>query len=226
MACQRYTSEIDDVAGGFSNPESATDLQAHLHACPACRATLKTRKLLYASIDDGLRVRVNDDLSAAFPTGVRARINAEAGPSLRRLWLIGGLVATAAALVIAFVLASGHWTGGENWHRTQIAREVLPQGRAPLPLENKNLTTHVPAASQTARHFVRLHQLPRQGMRVVARVAIPEVLVPAEQKEMMADLLDSLRNGNVQGEALLSEKREIALPPIQIALLSDFVAPQ
>lgn len=220
MACQRYREEINDAAARFLATESTAQFQAHLHGCPVCRATLETQRRVYAAMDDGLRARVNEDLPVAFAAGVRARIDADAGASLRHLWLIGGLVASTAALVVAFVLTSGQWRGGEKRQDVQVAEQVAPPKTERVTLENKVSSSHVPTIRQKHRQPARTRPFPPQNTSARANVSITEVLVPAGRREAVAQLLDGLRRGKVQGNALLSKREEIDLRPIEIAPLA------
>ncbi len=212
MACERYREELLGAAAGWLERECLAGLDAHLRACSACREEYQRQQRLFAAMDEGLRERVNEELPLGFVARVRARVGEEAPP--RRQWFThwvpawGAVAAAALAAGLLIVHTLRHDAGRQENPAIPVAHTVAPNVPGELPPLNPAKTPSKRVVGQGSRTHT--------GIAKVAP-AQPEVLLPAGQKRAMARLVEGLRSGEVQGELLLAENRE--LQPVQIAPL-------
>ena len=213
MPCGPYKDALIEAAATGAEPQG--HLRAHLATCAACRVAFAEAQSLFSSIDAGLRVAVAAEVPGSLLPRVRARLLDEP-PSQSRWILTWAPVAASVALLIGFLFLRG----------------VRPDVRE-SPMEPKQAIRGIPPVETSA-------SLPRNPPTQQALSASPvfrqlrqanpsrehkelRALVPAEQPEVIARLLDGLRRGEVQGEVLLAESNGSQSQDLQIAPLT--VAP-
>lgn len=218
MACERYEKNLDAFAIGSLEPEHAAQLQAHLRACPKCQSALEAKKRVYQTIDEGLHLLVNEELPAGFAAGIHARVNAINEVRSSHALLVWAAAAAVASVVLALTLTHD-WKG----NRTKFtAREPVTQPtveQLDIP-DNLRAPSEQPArpSHQSAPPAVVPHvQSRRQNSDAQLRsTAMPEVLVPAERQRAMAQLLDGLRKGELEGDLLVADTKGPTTQQIEI----------
>jgi hypothetical protein len=191
MACDRFASEIRDYALGAALRAATA---AHLAVCSDCQAMLGREEQVLATIDQAIT-----DVSSARPTpSFKARVRGHLESIPRRApsrgWLPSAVVA--AAVVIAAV-----WVG-RFWNPAGSQRQLSagpPSARAPIVERNHNtmrargFQTETTLRSRRRPRATDPSRLPRDA----------EILVPAQQREVVGRLFDSLRAGRPEVVSML-----------------------
>lgn len=230
MSCQQYQEELEVAAAGVLHCRSAEQFEAHLASCTACRAEFEVRKLMYEAVAEGLSRRVNEDLPLGFALRVRARVNANREACSKYAWWACPAVGAAAAMLIALVLMPGLRREQDRSGIEQTMRQDGPRPIERLGSGREESSSHVPSAPKSLMRGTRT-RFGRPPVKGGERNApAPEVLVPADQKVVVARLLDGLRIGEVEGDVLLvlggDQNQElsimpIAIPPIELNPLEE-----
>jgi len=189
MPCKHYKDALIEAAASASQPLG--DLRAHLADCAACRATFAQEQALFSSIDPGLHVIANAEVPSSLLPRVCARLNEEFAP--RRIGVANWLVlASAAAMVLAFFVARAAWRAGPrqnlpaNSARTNPSTPVFPpsqehmQPPEPHREHNPRPKTFLSVNSHK-RGFPSTHS------------ATLEVLVPQDQEVLLAEYAEQRR---------------------------------
>jgi anti-sigma factor RsiW len=127
MECRNVRSLADAYLEDELLVETNQALLAHLGQCPACRADLKARQALRATLKRAFEADGRLEPTAEFATSLRNRLRAAAQPaastlSVRRMiWL-----AVAATLVIAAALAV-EWTRNSPSSSPRSATNEIPE---------------------------------------------------------------------------------------------------
>jgi len=213
MSCEPYKDALVEAAAAGAEPQG--HLRAHLAACAACRMAFAEEQSLFSSIDTGLHSAVAAEVPGSLLPRVRARLLDEP-PSQNRWILTWAPVAASVALLIGFLFLRG----------------VRPDVRD-SPIEPKQAIRSIPPVETSAarpRNPPTQQALNVSSVRRQLRQAHPSrehkeprALVPAEQPEVIARLLEGLRRSEVQGEVLLAESNGSQSQDLQIAPLT--VAP-
>jgi hypothetical protein len=211
MPCENHRTALSEAAASGAELESAA--RAHLESCGPCRAFFAEEQALFGIIDNGLRAAANADVPPDFLPRVRVGLTEESAP--QRRWVFApAALATAAVLLSAFVAVRiGRHAGqpGTTDPILGVQSTSLPAVVAPRQ-ETSSETSSALAAS--VRHR------PSSSRRPPTTSEEPEVLVPAGQEKAVALLIAELRRGEVNGEVLLAEARNIERAEIRISPLS------
>jgi len=213
MPCESYKAALVNAAASGAKPQG--ELRAHLDECAACRAAFAEEQSLFSSIDAGLRAAVTAEIPTSLLPRVRARLLEET-PSRNRWVLAWAPAAASVALIFGFLFFRGvrHDVKEGPIESNQAVRSLPPvENSASRP---GNLPTQQALNATPVRH---------QPTRVNSsrEVKEPRALVPAEQPEVIARLLEGLRRGEVKGEVLVAEGNGRQSQDLQIAPLT--VAP-
>jgi anti-sigma factor (TIGR02949 family) len=138
MDCSEIERSIDPYLDGEFDSRERADLDAHLAACPACRAHVEKQ----ARLRDALRARLREAMSAPevsqAPTELRLRISASLARQRRPLWrrALAPLPISAMAACAAGILAVMIWHGsGGGMQPPSAVDEVVRRYHLKLPLE-------------------------------------------------------------------------------------------
>jgi hypothetical protein len=213
MPCESYKAALVDAAASGAEPQG--ELRAHLDECAACRAAFAEEQSLFSSIDTGLRAAVSAEIPTSLLPRVRARLLDEA-PSRNRWILAWAPAAVSVALIIGFLFLRGvrHDVRNLPIESNQVVRS-LPPVESSVP-RSGNPPTQLALNASPVRHQPRQANPSRE-------LKEPRALVPAEQPEVIARLLEGLRRGEVKGEVLVAEGNDRQSQDLQIAPLT--VAP-
>jgi anti-sigma factor RsiW len=219
MACHRYLKDLDAFAAGRLEPQSARELQLHLHACPPCLAELEAKKHVYTTLEEGLRRRMSEELPAGFAMRVRARLSTEQEVPSPHAWSPWTAAAALASLVLGLTLVQGLW---RDTSRQATGRSV------PLTAKQSGQTGTVnekPAPGSPPKApdaIVRPVQIRRKDAHAAetTMAATPRVLVPEGQEQAVAQLIEGLRRGEVKGDVLLADRGDQVTQELWIAPLT------
>jgi hypothetical protein len=192
MPCKHYKDALIEAAASGSQPQG--NLRAHLDACASCRAAFEQEQSLFASIDAGLHVTANAEVTASLVPRVLARLDEAVTP--QRRWMQHLVFATAgvALLFAIFLFAQQHPS------RPDIQAKQTPQ----IPVSEPPTTNAHNQNSVSGTQIVssNLNNSQRRGrsnfLHPVAS-SQPEVLVPPDEREAFSSFV-----------AVLGERREVA----------------
>jgi len=186
MPCPHYKNALIEAAA--SGAAAQGELRAHLALCADCRSTFEQEQSLFASIDAGLRVTANAEMTTCLLPRVRARLDEVSAP--RRVWGTSWMVLTSAAVIVVAFFAAR-----TVWHTSVTEKPVEIAGKANVkPSQNQNPSV-IPAveANSPPQHqlaIVKNHQL--RGAPGTVKT-IPEVLVPRDQEILLAEYAEQWR---------------------------------
>jgi hypothetical protein len=213
MPCKHFKDALMEAAANGVEPQG--DLRAHLAGCDDCCAAFEQERSLFASIDAGLHVAANAEVTVSLLPRVRARLDEEAAP--RRSWATNWLVlASAAVMVAAFFTARAVWRPNVVRQPVESAgKPVPPLATAPSRNQNPVLVPPVEKNSASQRQDV-IAKLPRGHETQAMGKAIPEVLVPHDQELLLVEYAEqwSLRKRPL---LLAHEFDATILSPLQVA---------
>jgi hypothetical protein len=205
MPCENYREALSEAAaiGSISSPQ----LRAHADSCAACRTFFNDEVRLFAAIDGTLQSKMNQDVPASLLPRVRARISEQ--PVSNGYWSSAWTaLLTSAALAIGFFLLRGveHHASPQQTERAEEARNITPAQSqlAPVP-------EHVHPSAPPIRKRVS-----RVAVKALPRASPPLVLVPPGQREIIDQLVNNLRRGEISGKELVAEANtpNPEIPPI------------
>jgi hypothetical protein len=221
MPCENYKNALIEAAASGAEPQS--ELRAHLAACDACRTVFAEEQSLFASIDVGLRITANAEVSASLLPRVHARFAEET--ALTRSWAINWFVlASAAAIIAGFFVARGVWRPSVKQNPPSSSAQTNPSAHVFPPRQELTQTPGPTAKSNPLRHLQILQARNSQSLGLqVAHNSIAEVLVPRDQELLLARYAEQWRaRKRAPLVAEYSDGTTLALlqiAPIQIAQL-------
>ena len=215
MSCDRHRSAIRAVAFGGS---LAADLEEHLVGCPSCRDRVSNEQRLLARIDGEVEELLSVEASPGFVARVRAHLESSgARPDAwaHRWWLPVAL--SAAALILAVSLVG---------RAPRVPSRVTPA--APLPVADGAAPAPPAVVSKAPQTMPRVRTPAPQLTAVPAadRVrsatlspvtprVVPEVLIPAGDREAVRRFVAGRRHWRVADEPPSSGETETSeAPPV------------
>lgn len=133
--CEEYAAPLDLYVDGELSLEELEQVQAHLDACPACRAYVDDALAISAAFPDPEETEVPD----GFAESVMARINAEALPAPKKQkktpW-VGVLASLVACCAIVFLQQNGPLSGAANEAATYDTAVTQTAETAPADAED------------------------------------------------------------------------------------------
>lgn len=133
--CEEYAALLDLYVDGELSLEELEQVQAHLDACPACRAYVDDALDISAAFPDPEETEVPD----GFAESVMARINAEAPPAPKKQkktpW-VGVLASLVACCAIVFLQQNGPLSGAANEAATYDTAVTQTAETAPADAED------------------------------------------------------------------------------------------
>jgi anti-sigma factor RsiW len=212
MNCKLCQDKILDslAASAASLPRDVLD---HQQACPACREVYQAQVRLSGSIDAGLHAMVNQEVPASLVPGLRARLD-QLTP-VRLAWIPRWSFAATVVTVAILAVSVGYIPYRPGSHLNS------PDNGA---LTSPNVGNREPAV-QVPRESVTFLQ-PRTHAKASAAAsppvpfeAVPEVIVPAEQRQALATFVTELPKQADLASALTQPTPVTPDVPVEIALL-------
>lgn len=178
MNCKQVRQGILDllVSGESALPAEVVE---HQQLCAGCRNYFKEQAGLFRSMDEALGRVANSAVPPSLLPRIRARLNEIVpAPSLRFYgWPIAAVAA--ATLVIVVLVLFRH--GPRPSHPTpQITHAVTPKEDKPVQLPELPKFVH-----NTKRQLAKMHVLSPPSLPE-GEAPVPEVIVPAEEREAFA----------------------------------------
>jgi hypothetical protein len=211
MPCENYREALTEAAAADSAP--SRELRLHLDACASCRAAFAQERLLFSSIDSGLRSAANAEVPASLIPRVRTRLNEQR--TANRPWVPVGATMAAVAAILMIVIVRGT----ERERPAKARPESFAASNAPLA--NVPVLPDVISRSASSSHAARRETIQRGQRASFTRPTLDaEILVPAGQKEAVDALLAGLKEGTVQGSPLVADKIGLPLEDLQVLPLA------
>lgn len=217
MPCEHDKDALIEVAASGGAPQA--ELRAHLAGCASCRAAFDDAQCLFSAIDLGVRAAVN----AEVPSSLLPRVRAQLGKvEARRFRWVQPLVFASAGVALAFAVFSLAWPR----HRApaNVAKQGVVIAPAPQPTST---TTNPEKASSEGTQIAAVHAAHFRGERNSTTPASmassnPEVLVPPDEREGLAQLVATLNERRDVATALLAlriERKEglVTVDPLEIS---------
>ena len=216
MLCEYYKDALIDAAAGGVAP--GEKLRAHLAECLSCREAFMREQSLFATIDTGLHAAVNAEVPLSLLPRARDRISEADAPRFR--WLQAVVLAYASAAIVAaiFVMARlGHTT------REDVTRQSSPITASIPPVTTTTAEKHFSESTQKAVSHVNYSRSTRNS--TIPRSAAsgnPEVLVPPDEREGLAQLVATLNEHPDVAVAFLAQHPEkkdalVSVDPLEIS---------
>jgi len=214
MPCQHYKDALIEAAANAAEPQG--DLRTHLASCAVCRATFEQEQSLFASIDAGLHVTANAEVTASLLPRVRARLDEESVP--RRSWLTNWLVMASAAVMVVVFFASR-----TLWHANVVQRPFETAGNTSVPTQitpsPQNQTAVVAPPGEKSPSLPRQLTIAKNTPAhetIVREKTVPEVLVPRDQEVLLAEYAEQRRLFK-RPLQLVQNSDATILDPLQVA---------
>ena len=207
MPCEHFKDALTAAAASNAAPDDP--LRAHLEVCAPCRAAFTEEQSPFNAIDGTLRGTVNEEMPASLLPRVRARLQEEAAPNHR--WVFAWSALASSALLAAALL---FMTDVRHKREPQVAN--LSQGAAQVV---RSQTVSAPREIPPKVSATQASRQRRVGLiapRIATTPEQPEVLVPAGQEKVVALLIQDLRRGEINGEALIADARKSQLDDLRI----------
>ncbi len=214
MDCKGFENDLVDAALEGLSARRSERLRTHLAGCEACREALEEQRRLAQAIDRSLAESLEGEPSPEFAARVRQRIaqpDAAAGGwwSTWKLAAVGALAAL--ALLAAWVLPPYVEAPVRVAKATPGVQTVPPRGNAAanLPARPSAKPIHPAGAGRVRRG---------EEQPLVAGNAMPEVLVPAEERLAVRRFIEQLRQKQIDG-AVLAAARPAATEELKVESL-------
>ena len=213
MSCEHHKDALIEAAASGVEPQG--ELRAHLAGCAGCRAAFEQERLLFASIDSGLRVAANAEVPVSLLPRVRARLDVESVVPTRR-WAGNWLVLASAAVIAAGIfVARVAWRPVVRENPSMNTTEKgpsAPAARSPhVDAHNsERIAKNNPSPEQ--RTLVAENS-PKGGM---TRRSGSEVLVPKDQEVLLAEYAEQWRQRK-HAPLLTQDSDATILAPLQVA---------
>jgi hypothetical protein len=200
MLCERYKKALTEAVSGETG--LPIEVQAHVDACPACRATLADERMLFSAIDLGLKNVANAAIPVGFVPAVHTRIAQESKSLAQNSWRFAWIAGPIAATVIVTLLAA--------WHFSRRPAAITPvvatngQLHEVLSVEAPKPVTAAPTIMPPITVPAKLK--PNSVKRVALKDdgKLPEVLVQPDSEIALVKYVDALRQRQERFRVLIS----------------------
>lgn len=216
MPCEQYKDALAEVAAAGAAPQG--ELRTHLDDCAPCRVAFDKEQSLFAGIDSGLHAAANVEVPPSFLPRVRARLDEIVVPRFRWLQPFAYASASLALVLLVFLMARPRRATPEN--SAKAGPVVVPapvtsridanSGR--ISLESTQIVAARVNHSHSVRNSTNVHS---------AASSSPEVLVPPDEREGLAQLVAKLSEHRDVAAALLAQRTEekdalVTVDPLKI----------
>lgn len=211
MPCEHYKDALIDAAASGAAPSG--ELRVHLSECASCRAALDEEQSLFSAIDSSLHASVNADVPSSLLPRVRAQLDEVIVPRFRWLQPIVFASASVALAFVVYLMARPHHATPE-----EIAKQspiVVPAPTVPATSGDPEGTS--PEGIQSAAIPVRHSYAARNSTdRHSSASGNPEVLVPPDEREGLAQFVATLKQHKDFAAAFLAQRREKKDAPVGV----------
>ena len=215
MPCEHYKDALVEAAAAGAAPQG--EVRAHLDECAFCHSAFYEEQSLFAAIDSGLHSAANTEVPVSLLPRVRASLEAAVAP--RRRWMQPFVLASA-GVALAFLLLFVVRSHGPVPNKVAKQTPATSTPKAPVAGTHKDISpSTVQVASTSPNHF----HTPRTStvMRSAAS-SNPEVLVPPDEREGLAQLVATLNEHRDVAAALLAQRPRkkdvpVVVDPLQIS---------
>jgi anti-sigma factor RsiW len=216
MICLSHREALIELAATGGEPVS--ELLAHLHDCPSCRATLERERDLFASLDAHLRASADVEVPASLLPQVRVHLDAKPVRILLSFRLVT-IALTAAAAVVLLLSVNSLRLKQPAEHALPTSRPASPSLTANMSLGSSTVPTFAKGAKKPVHPPAALQPQPSQLAQ-----SGPEIIVSPEQEVLVAlyaDQLNQRRNSRdvVNTQSTSVEPHSLEMDLIQIAQL-------
>jgi hypothetical protein len=214
MPCEHYKDALMEVAASGAAPSG--ELRAHLNWCASCRTAFDEEQSLFTAIDTGLHAVTNSEVPPSLIPLVRTRLD-EAVTTQRR-W-IQPFVFASAGVALAFLLLLAVRSHGPAPDNVAEETPAVPSPMAPTGTHKDISPSSVQVASATPNH---LHAPRTSTVKHSAASSNPEVLVPPDEREGLAQLVATLNEHGDVTAAFLAHRPEkkdtlVNVDPLEIS---------
>jgi hypothetical protein len=210
MPCEKYQDALIDLAARGAEPVGA--VRSHLDGCWLCRSYLEQEKVLFATIEFGVRQSTNAPLPVSLVPRFDARfaqqMPAKAAP--RRNWIYAACAAVAFLALTLLILQPR--TTRERIASTKTPEVPVPENSAVGEIPGAPARSSLPVAKRNVRRDPRLE-------RPVARTAAsegPQVLVSTEERDAFARFISRVGEREEVAIALVSPSPENVTNPLKV----------
>jgi hypothetical protein len=216
MPCEHYKDTVMETAASGSAPSG--ELRAHLAECSSCRAAFAEEQTLFAAIDSGLHAAANTKVPPSLLPRVRTALDETS--TLQLCWLRPAVFLSAGAVLAfaIFLIARP---------RQALPEDVAKQGGVAVPTAvaragKTNPAQDVQEGAQIAAIRAPLfHPTPNSTNSSSAASSSPEVLVPPDEREGLAQLVATLNEHRDFAAAFVAQRPEkkdvlVTVDPLQI----------
>jgi hypothetical protein len=211
MNCKSLRAAIIELAATGGEPIS--QLRAHLHECPSCRATLERERNLFAAIDAGLDRGARVELPPSFLPRVRARIAESPLYSPQASLLRKITLALAAAAVLLLSVSSLR-------HPQQPKSTPEASGQAlPSSSSGQTLATSIQPPSAEIGKKAVLQPASSHLQHSILTQHGPEILVGPDQEALLAQYAKQLNTRRSAGAVAAVQSTPPDSQPLEIALI-------
>ena len=211
MNCHATQRKITDALAAGTVPPA--EISSHTADCAACQAFHEDQHQLFASIDAGLRDRVNSPVPLSFSLRLRAILDQAPAPRSLAIprWTYAALAAT---LVLALTGAA---------FRNRFLRQDAssqPNHIVARP-DHQPLSEAPPIISEAARPRATPIRSNKKSASAAAETSesAPEVIVLAEEREAFVRFISHVPSKAGVGPAPKPDVPELTDTPIDIALI-------
>jgi hypothetical protein len=202
MLCEYYKDALIDAAA--SGVALSGELREHLAECASCRATFAQEQSLFAAIDTGLHAAANAGAPPSLLPPVRARLDEVATPRLAWVQPLVFASAGVALALVVFLMARPHRVAREEAAKQGLV--AIPASTSPVVNTNRQETSSEGHQIALLVHHSRTSQNSTKAHSAAS--SNPEVLVPPDERDGLAQLVASLNEYRGLATALLARVPE------------------
>ena len=215
MLCERYKEAlIEASAHGQGEEHLAPKVREHLSVCRACRGVLEMQHMLQTAIAGRVAERMPVDVPTNLMAGVRERVGKEHAIGWSIRWQSAAVVAGIAAV---FGIAMVRDSLQRAKTRSNVGVQVFS---IPSKVMKAPASPAVEGASNARKGSSKRSTQIENSKVLQAEV---EPLVPTNQQEMIEQVVQKIRNGELDGRILrldvTPETEELQVTPIDVRAL-------
>ena len=216
MNCKRHGDNLIEVAATDAEPRS--ELRAHLQACPSCRKAFEQERILFASIDAGLRSSANAEIPLSFLSGIRTLIDAPSALPRMPEFTPRMVFAIAAAAIVVFFVA-----------QIDRLRKTEQGGKVHVNLHAESDVVRTPSLGYTINSFSptmsplaeekrsgSTKEIYRRKLQLKRRDS--EIIVPPDQETLLRRYADQFPRRNLV-PFLTNEVDQAQTEPLRVELI-------
>jgi hypothetical protein len=211
MNCASRRNALIELAATGGEPVS--ELRAHLHQCPSCRAVFESERNLFTAIDAGLRAGARVEVPTSLLPRVRTRLDESprynlGAAHLRKITL----AIVAAAILLLSINSLRHPKRPQTPSRS-------PSLASPSSIASQPLTPspQLAAPERDKNRFSERRRIQRQSPGIAPHG--DEILVPPDQEILLAKYASQLSRRRTAGPVVAVQSAPPDSQPLEIALI-------